>query len=641
MTSYNIDFDIAAILVYIIVVVSYLLKKHLHNTQYKLFVALTLCSVLTPITDIISVWCIEVQYNWFITVEITTIYYLSKQATTFFFLLYVISQIEMASAMNKIKKMCIFIPFGIVTALILINPFTGWIFSYNNLSYHRGPFRVVTFSVNIIYFIWTISYLLVHKPYFSKSFRYIIYVICCINIVFEGIQYFSSALLLHSLATAISILILMLNQDHYNVDVDAITGFAKKEELEKNCKLLIHNKVPFQIILIRIKDYDLNTTYYGIDTVEKAINLIEKFLFSFSKKGNAYTISNDCLAMIFSGDDTSQNYTLQIYEELKKSWTVNDLEYAFEFYISELFYPLDFTDWETLIASIQYFKTMHRLQHGIVLKSEFSVGNKVRELKIEKAIDNALNNNSFELYYQPICKAKNQDFVTAEALLRLKDPELGKISPEEFIPIAEQSGSIIQIGNWVVNEVCTFIENHNMEELGLEYIELNLSTIQCMQRNFIQTIDEITSRHHIDSKYLCFEITETASNVAPEVFTKNLDTLIKRGYSLALDDFGTGYGNLQRMVSSDFKIIKFDKNMTQQLTTGDDLKKVYKALQKMITAMGSNIVSEGVETKEQYEFVRDAGCGYIQGFYFSKPLPEDKFCAFLKERRERKNENKE
>lgn len=192
---------------------------------------------------------------------------------------------------------------------------------------------------------------------------------------------------------------------------------------------------------------------------------------------------------------------------------------------------------------------------------------------------------------------------------------------------------IIEIGSYVLESVCTFIENNDMEQLGLEYIEVNLSVIQCLQRDFISYVLYTMKKHHIAAKYICFEITETAANCSPKTFTQHLERLHQSGFELALDDFGTGYGNLQRLMTSPFSVVKMDKDTTEKSCSDEKLKVAMQAMFDILHRLGKVVVAEGVETKEQYEILCKAGCDYIQGYYFSKPIPEEELKGFLLSRR--------
>ncbi len=145
----------------------------------------------------------------------------------------------------------------------------------------------------------------------------------------------------------------------------------------------------------------------------------------------------------------------------------------------------------------------------------------------------------------------------------------------------------------------------------------------------MEIVHDTLKRHNVEPKYLCFEITETASNCAPEIFTSNLKMLVEEGFCLAMDDFGSGYGNLQRMVTSNFHIVKFDKDITTQTCAAENLRKAFKRMVPLFHSLDLMVVSEGVETQEQYEYLVSVGVNYIQGYYFSKPVPEADFIAFI------------
>lgn len=641
MKFLNFDFDICAILIYLIVLNSYFQIKRVNNLQNKFFLGMLFFGFLSPVMDIVAASLINHECAWLPVIASSTLLFLSGALSIFCLMLYILSMMESAHNMSLLNKIFLALPIFLIILVTTINPLTGWLFKYS-MNFQNGEiirtfsFGPLFFSISVFnnfYFVGTIIYVFAHRNIFNSSFRAVTYTVCAINLASEVLQLFCSDFFVLALSFSITTLMIFHSIERYGLVVNPVTGVAKREFLDSVFTKKLHNKHPFQLMLIRMVDYDHNSVNYGFETMEKLFTEYEKLFVSYTGIGNSFKLSNNCYALLFNAKAGYQGLQEMIYEDLKKPSIINNIEILCEFYVTTLAYPEHFEKKEALLGCIQYFDKMNSTHFGIIPFKELQVNDSVREKQIEVAIENGLRDGNFQVFYQPICTAKEKKFVSAEALLRLYDSELGYISPEEFIPISEKNGSIIKVGNLVLESVCRFIRNNNMEELGLEYIEMNLSTVQVLQRNFIEIIDEITGIYQVQSKYLCFEITETASNLAPAIFTKNLKLLNDRGYILALDDFGTGYGNLQRMVNSDFAIIKFDKQMTQQLSSGDQLKKVYKTLQAMIHTMGSKVVSEGVETQEQYEFIRDAGGTYIQGFYFSKPLPEQDFIQFLLEKK--------
>ncbi len=641
MNFYNVDFDIAAIIVNILVFFCYVGKKHVKNSQYYCILGLMLFSFLSPVLDIPSSFLIEQKAGVVPVYIFNTIYYLSKLCYTCFFLLFIMSQLELSGRVRQIKKIVIVMPLAFVAVATIVNIWTGWLFTYKDFVWVSGPMRSLSYSVNILYLVCAFLYVTLNKDAVGKGFRFLIQLISVMNIAADSLQYVFKGLLIHCFATSVSLLVLILNIDKYGIVLDSVTGMAKKEGFEKIVNKLLFYHSPFEVLFVRIKDYDVISNIFGIGTVEEILRKIECYFIELAGVGNAFRVSNDTFALINYKDDHFTENLNVIYTTLKRSWKVKGIDYSLEFFMSNLRAYENFNNWEMLSGYLLYFSTMKKERAEIVPLAEMQVSNPVFERKVERAMEQGMQDGNFKVVYQPICTTKDKKFVTAEALLRLTDPELGMISPEVFIPIAERSGLILRLGNYVLEQVCLFIATHNMASLGLAYIELNLSAIQCIQEDFLSLIDQTLSIYRIPSRYLCFEITETASTTAPHIFTDNLNELSKRGFRLALDDFGTGYANIQRMFTSDFEIIKFDKTLTSNFASDKKLREFYYTFISMLQSIGCKIVSEGVETKAQYEFIKNSGGDYIQGFYFAPPLDEEDFVEFIKSHQENRTDEED
>ena len=631
MITYNYDFDIAAIVIYVVVFLIYYKKKHIKNSQYYSFSILIFTALFMAIWDIASGVMIEYQiYNTGLFI-ITTLYYLSLQAAIFAFVLYLVDCLVMQEMYTRKLKIHLFFPVFIMAILILTNYFTGFVFRIDENGYTTGPLLFLSYLVAFIYVVGGAVYVIMHRKEYNPVLRFTILGIIVMNLVPVLLQAVFKEYLLLSFGFAVSIMLLLISGQDQEAVLDPETGMANKSYLSHVVSKMIFNKYEFSAILIRIADFDLITTTYGVNNSEEMIKEMALYLQNFAPLGKTFQVSDRSFVLIPKSNNDIEPMEDEIYEGLSKSWKINGAQIVCSVFVTRVDYPQRVHTLDEFNAHLTYFQKMHRMRFGVVAPEELEVKDKIRQQQVERAIQLGLKNHCFEVYYQPICTARDQRFVSAEALIRLTDPELGPISPAEFIPISEKNATIIQIGYFVLEEVCKFIAEHDMEALGIEYIELNLSAIQCLQRDFMEHIDEILQRHHIESRYICFEITETASNCAPAIFTENLNALTKRGHVLALDDFGTGYGNLQRLVTSSFGIIKFDRDMIQQTCAEERLQVPFTKMQSMIHSMDAKVVAEGVETKEQYEILKAAGCDYIQGYYFSKPVPKLEYIEFLKE----------
>ena len=198
-----------------------------------------------------------------------------------------------------------------------------------------------------------------------------------------------------------------------------------------------------------------------------------------------------------------------------------------------------------------------------------------------------------------------------------------------FIPAAEKSGSILQIGEFVIRDVCRFLAEGDAENSGIRFVEVNLSVVQCMQANMADKIKEILDEYRIDPSRINFEITETASDYLADAVLRTMKDISTNGNNFSLDDYGSGYSNLGRVMSFPYRIIKLDKSLVDGL---DDTRsyEIMRQTISLLKSLGAEIVVEGVEDKDKAEWFSEMGCEYIQGFYYARPMPEIDFISFVK-----------
>ena len=252
---------------------------------------------------------------------------------------------------------------------------------------------------------------------------------------------------------------------------------------------------------------------------------------------------------------------------------------------------------------------------------------------IEDVVRDAIKNKKFEVYYQPILNVKDGSFSSAEALVRLIRPEGEEyISPEEFVPIAEKCGLIIEMDDLVFEKVCSFITREKISEYGIKTIEVNLSGNEAVD---IKTHDRLIckmEKYNIPPEFINFEITDTSYINNDEVFKENVKKLKERGSTFSMDDFGSGYSNLLELLKMDYLIVKLDKEFVWQCLDSEKPEnlRMLKHTINFLKDYGLHILAEGVETLEQAKELIDNGVEYLQGFYYSRPVNEADFIEFLK-----------
>ena len=250
-------------------------------------------------------------------------------------------------------------------------------------------------------------------------------------------------------------------------------------------------------------------------------------------------------------------------------------------------------------------------------------------LKLESELRKAIENNELRLYYQPKIDIKTNRLCAAEALLRWIHPQRGFVSPVEFIPVAEESGLINRLGDWVIKEGCRQLKEWLAQGLMVPRVSINVSSLQFRQLNFTQMIQDVLTEAKVDTRYLCIELTESAIMDSALENISKLNRLKEIGVELSIDDFGTGYSSLSYLKRFPLDELKIDRSFLVEVDTDPHNAAIAIAIIGLAQNLGLRVVAEGVETLEQLNFLREQNCDDCQGYLFGKPMPANEFGSLL------------
>ena len=294
-------------------------------------------------------------------------------------------------------------------------------------------------------------------------------------------------------------------------------------------------------------------------------------------------------------------------------------------------YPFDGTTAEQLLqnADVAVHQARHLEQCSCQFYSDQMNARLQRRLALEEQLRYALRRGEMFLHYQPRIALGNNRPLAAEALLRWHSPQLGLVSPAEFIPIAEANGLIIPLGEWVLRSACT--QNRLWQQEGVPSIRVsvNLSARQFMQDDLLDMIDRVLTETGLDPAYLELEVTESLLIENVERAIETLQQLKKRGIALSLDDFGTGYSSLNYLQKFPIDTLKIDRSFVEGVASNPDDAAIAKGIIALAHSLQLKITAEGVETQAQLDYIKAYGCHEAQGYYFSKPLSAYSLVDFL------------
>lgn len=251
---------------------------------------------------------------------------------------------------------------------------------------------------------------------------------------------------------------------------------------------------------------------------------------------------------------------------------------------------------------------------------------------MENSLRNAIKNGELELYYQPVIEIATRKIIGAEALLRWNHPEMGLVMPDEMIAIAEESGLIVPIGEWVLMEACRqFVRwraNH-VTKSHIQRIAVNVSAVQFRQSDFVEKVIRMVAETGIVPSMLELELTESMIIDKVDTVIDKMNRLRTAGISLSMDDFGTGYSSLAYLKRLPFTTLKIDRSFVRDIMSDSDDAVLVETILSMASIFKLDVIAEGVETFEQFKFLESHGCQYFQGYLCSKPVQVKTFEELL------------
>jgi len=296
-------------------------------------------------------------------------------------------------------------------------------------------------------------------------------------------------------------------------------------------------------------------------------------------------------------------------------------------------YPLDDTNLETLLknADVAMYHAKDSGRNTFQFYTPELNARTARRLGLETALRHAIERNEFLLHYQPQVDLASGKVTGMEALIRWQRPETGLVSPLEFIPLAEDTGLIVPIGEWVLHTACA--QNHAWQEAGLPALRMsvNIAARQFQQQNLAEVVARVLKKTGLDPRWLMLEITESTVMRDAGAAIETLQQIGAMGVGLSVDDFGTGYSSLSYLKRFPLDCLKIDKSFIDDITTNPDDAAIATAIISMAGSLKIKVVAEGVETLAQLNFLRARGCDAMQGYYFSKPLPAAALASMLAE----------
>lgn len=622
----NIQVQICGMIILIVLAVFFKSNKTLHLHTENIFLRVMIFAIASLSLDILSLVAIEYRHGlpMFLVEFVCKTYVISLIWVGMSGTIYVLADILTEETLKKIINRMILLT--CVQGLIV---YALPIYIYDNLDqvYTYGPAVMCVYVFAVLYVIATVVILVVFKNKVSRRREFAVGLWMLIWLIAAVIQFLNNELLLVGFATAVGVLILFVILENPESTIDRRLGCFNSYALTEYIKELQKRKNQFGILVLSFGNANLMEEHRGY-----AEELLRGVVNTVNRQNKVLAFKNARQGLLFIGNDGDILYRvgLDILEFLSKEG-----DWYKETRLALVRKGEIFKNTEELFSFLSFLQREYTNEKERVFPVGEAIIERYRQrFVMEQKIAEALQEDRVEVYLQPVYNAEENKFTSAEALVRIREKNGDLIPPGLFIPVAESSGQILELGERVFEKVCEFLRKREAIDLGIRYIEVNLSVIQCERKDLAERLITILERYAVSPSNINFEITETASISARATLLANMRRLIDYGFGFSLDDFGKGQSNLMYVVEMPVSTIKLDIDMVKAFFKTSKAKLVVWAVVGMAHGMGIKLVAEGVETKEEMEAMCREGVDFIQGYYYSRPLPMTEFLEFIRQKQE-------
>lgn len=442
------------------------------------------------------------------------------------------------------------------------------------------------------------------------------------------------------------IIIILLQKGNNKMYCDYLTGLFNMQmfyiTLKNVLKKSIFTSNNIALICIDIDDFKEFNYAMGYIWGDKILMEFSKSLKSIIPKNSTiFRIEGDKFIILFE-ELTNINSINELCDEIllnyKDPICINDKQIHITASIGISIFPDDSMDIDNLIRyceiAMNYTKSSKKGSYNYY--KHFMSDTNYREFIIKQELLGSIEREELSLVYQPQFDARYNRLIGVEALLRWNNRKLGPVSPNEFIPIAEQTGYILEIGNWLINRICKNISCWNKKSYDLSTIYINVSPIEIISDTFKSNLLYTCHKYNINPFQIGIEITEKVLMKIDKPKINELKELINIGISIAIDDFGAEYSSLNYLMTLPFNIIKIDKSFLNNINCEKN-KALILCIMNLSSILKCKVIVEGVETKEQVDILTNLGCNNMQGFYFKKPISQFELEKVFKNENPKKN----
>lgn len=636
MNTFNLDFLFAGLTLLFLILYHFKAQKRLDSISSHIFYYFIITAFADVSFDILCTLLVTSQNAALasLTRISLTIFYILQLSMPLSLIIY--AQTLRKTSMEKIKKelaICFVIP-ALILVVIIANWWSGLLFSVDsNGIYRTGPLYMLMYCYALLYAGVLAFLTIIHRKDLSKENVAVLWEFLLIEAGCVTVQALYGEYLMTGFGISVGITVLFLTIGNPNTYVDHMTGAFDKRYFDKWFSEQQSKKKTIHVVAVNLMRLKQVNRVFGDDIGDQLLIEITQALQELSPYVRVFRISGNSFFLVMQTLTDYEQTRDKVLNYFQRNFEVKGRSMPFPVTVCGVIHGERLPE-NTSIAYVDYMTSLVKeSKETVLIQSDDKILNGfLYEQEIDLFLSEAVEKDLFDVYYQPVYSLESGRYTTLEALSRLWHPTLGYVPPDVFITRAEKNGHILQIALLQFRRICSFIKENEQIMEQIQNVKFNLSPVEILDYGHIQALIAVIREYNLPFSYFQFEITETVATEYSARLYDVLDQLLDTGVSLCLDDFGSGYANLNTVLKLPFSCIKMDRSLLRGLNEDSQVAFFYRSLVSMLHEMNYQIVSEGVETKEEEEMLRAWGVDMIQGYYFSRPLSSHDIVKMLTEK---------
>ena len=637
--QYISEFCIAAVVGTVVLFALYFLKRNYDTPHNRLFFGMVVINLLASSVNIVSISTIAhpEQFSPFVRDLVNLSYLWLYNLLAGVFLLYADNITKIPQ--HRIPVRIFFFSVHLLeTFLIFTSPVTKLIAYFDeNLVYCRGILHPLLYTVAYAEILAGLLLYAFCRNKFNHYQKVSVFWYAVANFAAQIFQMIFPRYVIGNYITTLSLFFLFVAFENHAYYLFQTTMCYNRYAFTTTIRRLQKRQTPYQVMALYMD-------YIRTSAVAARPSLIDQLTVLLGERmdrafpGKVYVLSNECFAVIEenASPEWEQSAREKVQDCFAEPFAVTREDKTETTRISPVIRSISITErFPDGYALLDYLTQTENVSSASVSDEvvDMALESMRHEQKMLHLIDKALENHSFRVWYQPILDVKSGVYRSAEALIRLRDVNGAYFNPEELIRVAEKNGRIDAVGLYVFEEVCRMIREREIPHLGVRCIQVNLSPRQLRNPALADDLLEMIRRYGLSADSINLEITETAeiTQADKEQMISFMERMRSEGVAFSLDDYGSGFATIGTLLTYPVDLVKFDRDILWKAMTEPSAMTLLKTSLSAVRGIGKKAVVEGVETKEMEQVLRQNDCDCLQGFLFSRPLPEKDFIRFIQE----------